>query len=104
MNYIGYSHWALVVILGAIWLLKNWQGENVARKPLIAGIGLVCTGIVIALSEGDFETTGFLDFMLFVNVNFASTTIAIGYSFFAFWLVSSVVAITNKQQKMSDDN
>lgn len=91
MNYLGYAHWGLVVILAAIYLLRKWQGANVATKPLFASFLLFCTGIGLALTDGDFHKTSFLDFLLFLNVNYASTVIAIAYSFFIFWVVSAII-------------
>ena len=99
MSQMGYGHWVLVALTALIFLLMEWRDGNVARNPFIAAIGLVCVGIVIALWEGDFEKMRFIEFMLFMDVDFASTTVAIGYSLFVFGLLSPMVLRLKKRQK-----
>lgn len=99
MSQIGYGHWVLVALTALILLLMEWRNGNVARNPFIAAIGLVCVGIATALWEGDFEKMRFIEFKLFMNVDFASTTLAIGYSFFVFGLLSPVVLRLKKERK-----
>lgn len=95
---MGYGHWVLMGLTAFILLLIEWRDGNVARNPFFAAVVLIFIGIVTAMLQGDFKKIGFLDFMLFMNVDYASTTIAIGYSLFVFGLVKPIVTLIKKKQ------
>jgi hypothetical protein len=103
MSYMGQGHWMLVGLLAFIWLLQEWQQPGkVAPKPFIAAGMLVCTGMLIALLQGDFQKTGFLNFMVFMQVDYASVVIAGGYSLLVFGLVNPIVSMFNKGEQAEE--
>ena len=93
---MGYGHWVLVTLMTFILLLMEWKNGNVAKNPFIASGIMICIGIVIGFVNGDFKNVSFVRFMLFADVDFASTTVAVGYSLFVFGLAAPIISSIKK--------